>query len=110
MSAQDMAASLRTELTGRPLVRLPYFFPRGNMHHAPEAPERAPGDRCGTAAAERRREFQAAAAGRHRDTCALLSQPVRLAPARRGDAVPVVSNTDKPAGGPLLQLRGLPAW
>src|SRR5436309_656334 len=34
MSAQDMAASLRTELTGRPLVRLPYFFPRGNMHHA----------------------------------------------------------------------------
>src|SRR5919108_5045354 len=34
MSAQDMAASLRTELTGRPLVRLPYFVPRGNMHHA----------------------------------------------------------------------------
>src|SRR5439155_24960184 len=38
MSAQDMAASLRTELTGRPLVRLPYFCPHGNMHHAPERP------------------------------------------------------------------------
>src|SRR5437868_1531579 len=37
MSAQDMAASLRTELTGRPLVRLPYFSVHGNMHHAPQA-------------------------------------------------------------------------
>src|SRR5437588_8101657 len=36
MSAQDMAASLRTELTGRPLVRLPYFSVHGNMHHAPQ--------------------------------------------------------------------------
>src|SRR5438132_14296186 len=36
MSAQDMAASLRTELRDRPLVRLPYFLAPGNMHHAPK--------------------------------------------------------------------------
>lgn len=46
-----MAASLRIEPTDRPLVRLPHFVPRRNMHHAPEEGAPAQCRRGGTSAA-----------------------------------------------------------